>query len=132
MVEFIMLATVVLVPLAYLILTLASLQAAVFASEASARDAAYILSHDLTAENLAIEQLDANFSSYLREEQGTGKLSYRCDPMPCAVGSLLLVRVETAVPLPLIPGDFAQTLGAELPVVAEYAFPVEGLVIRHE
>lgn len=130
LVEFILLSATVLIPLAYLVLALADLQAAVFSAEASARDAAYILSHDLSKTSFAAEQMHLNFASYLGENSTAAQLQYWCEPQPCAPGAMLHVEVSTAVDLPLLPPAAAGFLQAQIPVSASYSLPIEGLVIR--
>lgn len=130
LVEFILLSATILIPLAYLVLTLADLQAAAFAAEASARDAAYMLSHDLSKTSFATEQIHLNFATYLGENSTSAELHYWCEPGPCRPGSMLHVEVSTAVDLPLLPPQAAGFLQAQIPVSAGYSLPIEGLVIR--
>ncbi|HLP23891.1 MAG TPA: TadE family protein [Microbacteriaceae bacterium] len=103
-VEFVTLATLLLVPLVYLIIALGSIQAGALASEGAARQAARVWAlqspelRDAAAARAVAQALnDFGFTP----EHSTWHVD--C-PEPCAPGrGIVTVRVEVSVPLPLVP-----------------------------
>ncbi|MDO5728207.1 MAG: 1-hydroxy-2-methyl-2-(E)-butenyl 4-diphosphate synthase [Actinomycetaceae bacterium] len=120
-VEFLALTVAILIPLTYFVLTLAAVQATVFATEAAARETARILSHDHTQGLFAQRQADQIFADY-----GVSSSYYvtpYCQPMPCGASSTIHVEVHATVPLPLIPDAWADSLDP-VPVISHVAMPV--------
>ncbi|MBU4337312.1 MAG: pilus assembly protein [Actinobacteria bacterium] len=122
LVEFLALAFVLLIPVAYLVLTLGRLQAAVFATEAAARGAArvYVTSEDvdlagaraLTATDLALD--DQGF-----DDDPTQALRLTCTTSPClSPGGQVTAEVTAQVPLPFVPGFVRDRVPLSVPVSA--------------
>ena len=106
-VEFLAVGVLLLVPLAYLVLTLGRLQAATFAAESGAREASRVLARtdgEATARRWAEEAVvlalaDQGFAA------APGALELECAADPCRSPEAVVaatVRVEVA--LPLLPG----------------------------
>lgn len=128
-VEFITLGVLLLVPLAYLMLSLASIQSAALCAEAAARNAGRLLAEDAVSAEaipraetalafaLADHGLPAEGSSIRVSCLPEGK---RCtDPE-----ALVSVEVTVQAPLPLIPDFLDPQSRASIPVQATSAFPV--------
>lgn len=129
-VEFIMLTAALIIPLVYLILTLAQLQATVFAVEGAARDVAFLTAHGETDETLVGRHVRQIFSDYLGEGQEPQLVRKWCEPAPCQPGSLVHVEVAATVPLPLIPTGLSEVLQAGIPVSTEAVTVMEGAVLQ--
>ncbi|MDO5034576.1 MAG: hypothetical protein Q4E01_04225 [Actinomycetaceae bacterium] len=121
-VEFVAMAVILLIPVAYFIMTVAAVQAAVFASEAAAREGGRLLASDPTASAHVTRQVDQIFSDY--GVQGSHSLQVVCDPEPCGRADFVRVDVETKVALPLIPDAFSAMLNPVIPVSSSFEMPV--------
>jgi hypothetical protein len=115
-IEFVFLTIVVLVPLIYLVLTVARVQAGTYAVAQAAREAgrAYVTAEsgdDAAARARAAA--DIAFADF----GFTGSLELGCDGSPCLrPEGRVTTRATVAVPLPLVP-DFARAVvPLELPV----------------
>ncbi|MDO5721438.1 MAG: hypothetical protein Q4P06_02710 [Actinomycetaceae bacterium] len=124
-VEFLFLTVALIIPIAYFILTVASLQATVFAAESSARESARILSRNWASSELAEKQVETIFADF--GIQPPQVLESTCSPQPCASGSLVTVKVETYVEYPLIPTRWLASVVPTIPVTASATMPVEAL-----
>lgn len=109
-VEFVFLAVLVMVPLFYLVMTLARVQAGAYAASVAAREAAraYVTSPG-GAQALARADAAARVSF---EDQGfrsgEGAIGIGCDGTPCLrAGGHVKVTARVAVSLPFVP-DFAR------------------------
>lgn len=122
LVEFLALSFVLLIPVAYLVLTLGRLQAAVFATEAAARGAArvYVTSAQadlaggraLTATDLALD--DQGFD----DDPGQA-LTVTCTSTPCLrPGGQVTAQVTVQVPLPFVPAFVRDRVPLTVPVTA--------------
>lgn len=100
-VEFIMMMVVLVIPALYIVVTLASVQAAAFASESASREAARLLSADPQRTEFASQQAHVTFAEF--GLPAPESVTTRCDPSCSTSGALLTVTVSTTVPLPLIP-----------------------------
>ena len=112
-VEFVFLAILLVVPLLYLVMTLARVQAGAFAVSMAAREAgrAYVTSDSQAqaapraraAARLAFE--DQGFGTEQRERLDAARdLVLSCDATPCLrPGGRLEVTATVVVPLPLVP-----------------------------
>lgn len=130
-VEFIALALVILIPIAYFIIAMSSVQSAVFASEAAAREATRILANDPAKTVHVQRQIDQIFVDYKVESAPT--IQIECEPQPCANARTIGATVSTDVKLPLIPDAFRTALSAQIPVSAQYLMPVSTLsLVRSE
>lgn len=116
-VEFLGGTVVLVVPLVYLVLTLAQVQAAAFAAEGAARDTGRIVA---TASDpdasiaLAREGVELAFADHGIEIDGERALEVSCTPSCDAPGAQVHVVVSADVPLPLWPGG-----GLTVPIAAE-------------
>lgn len=120
-VEFLALTVAILIPLTYFIVTLATVQATVFATEAVARESARILSYDYTHAAHAHRQADQIFADY--GVSGSPSVTAYCEPMPCASSSRIHVEVQATVPLPLLPQAWLDTVDP-IPVRSHVVMPV--------
>lgn len=130
-VEFVGVAALVLVPSVYLVLTLAELQAGLFAVESGAREAGRILA-GAGGEDAGWAAAHARAEAAVglaADDQGVpggARLEVRCDADPCLTPGAGLVVVATAeVPLPLVPDAVAARLGADVTVRAEHLVRVD-------
>jgi hypothetical protein len=122
-VEVLVLGVLLLVPLVYLVLTVAALQGAAFAAEGAARQAARTIALATTdqdgrrAADVAARVALADW----RIEPGAASITVRCAPRPddCATPrGLVDVRVRVAAALPLLPPALALDAPGAVPVDA--------------
>ena len=127
-VEFTVLAVLMLVPLIYLVMTMARLQAGAYAASAAAREAsrAYVTARSAdTAEPRALAAAGIAF-----EDQGfgggLGTLTMACDGSPCLrpEGRIEVVATVT-VPLPFVPAFARDVVPLEVPVSASHVAVVD-------
>lgn len=102
-VEFVVLAVALLLPSLYLVLTLGSVQSAVFAADVLARDAARI--HAVVADPSEAETRESAHSTLVLEDFGleasTDAVTITCSEDPCsAPGGRVTARVSVPVPVP--------------------------------
>lgn len=126
-IEFVFFTIAIIIPIAYFIFTMASLQATSFAVEAAARESARILAHDWSASDFAERQVQTIFSDY--HLPGADQVESVCEPEPCAFGSVVTVRIQTHVDYPLIPTGWLESVVPQIPVRATYSAPVVGVEI---
>jgi len=127
MVEFVVLAVVLVVPLVYLVLAVFDVQRAAFATSAGAREAARVFvvaSSSAEGEARASQALGLALS-----DQGLGErsaaLRIGCDQDPCLTpGARVTVSVETVVPLPFVPW-LGETPVASVSVTAAHTQTVD-------
>ncbi|PWD52393.1 pilus assembly protein TadE [Serinibacter arcticus] len=116
-VEFLGGTVLLVVPLAYLVLTLAQLQGAAFAAESAARDTGRLMA---TADDpgdaaaLAARGVELAFADHGIEIDGEQALEVTCSPSCTAPGATAHVTIAADVPLPFWPGG-----GLTVPVTAE-------------
>lgn len=119
-VEFIGLVAVLVIPIVYLVVALAQIQAGLFAVEAGAREAARVLAEDPGASMTAAAQVDCAFSDF----HVHAAPSIHTDCQVCdGVDRDVRVTVSTSIPLPLIPRWFSDR--AAFPVSATSMSRVE-------
>ncbi|NYG07816.1 hypothetical protein BJ986_002303 [Phycicoccus badiiscoriae] len=127
-VEFVFLAVLLMVPLFYLVMTLARIQAGAYAASAAAREAgrAYVTaSATASAHDRAMSAARIAF-----EDQGFGadeaQLTMTCDGAPCLRADGRIVMATTVmVPLPLIPAFARGVVPLEVPVTASHLAVVD-------
>lgn len=127
-IEFVFLAVLLMVPLFYLVMTLARIQAGAYAASAAAREAgrAYV-----TASAMASAQERAMSAARIAfEDQGFGadeaQLTMSCDGAPCLRPDGRVVMATTVVvPLPLIPSFARGVVPLEVPVTASHVAVVD-------
>jgi Na+-transporting methylmalonyl-CoA/oxaloacetate decarboxylase gamma subunit len=129
-VEFVGIGVLLMVPLVYLVVTMSRLQAASFAADSSAREAAraFVTATDETdgrrraAIAVRLGLLDQGFT-----DPRAGDLAVECDPgTDClAPGGRVLVRVEVRVGLPAVPGFVDDAFSTEVTVRAAQVATVD-------
>lgn len=122
-VEFIGMLAVVILPLIYLVMALAAVQATTFAAEAGAREAARVLARDPEATGRARSQIDLAFDDY--GLPGAESVDWRCEPADCSGRARIRVEVRARAALPLVP----RWLGWRglVPVASTSETPTEGM-----
>ena len=106
--EFITAGLILLVPLVYLVLTVAAIQAGALAAEGAARQAARVYvtaSSDGDARSRAAQAIDFTLADY-GIDTARSHVSISCTPAPqncLARHGFVTVAIEVAVPLPLAP-----------------------------
>ncbi|MFH5822326.1 pilus assembly protein [Georgenia sp. AZ-5] len=123
-VEFLGVSVLLLVPLVYLILTLARVQAATFAAEGAAREAGRIIAQaaDMTeASARAGRAVEVAFADQGFDVDGETALRVTCVEGPClSPGAQVLVEVGVDVDLPLVPDFVSVAVPAHVPVAAAH------------
>jgi hypothetical protein len=122
-IEFLTVGLLLLVPLVYLVLTVAALQGAAFAAEGAARQAARTIA---LAANDADGRRAADVAARValadwRIDPGAASVDVRCRPRPddCATPrGAVDVRVRVAAALPLLPPALALDAPGSVPVDA--------------
>lgn len=131
-IEFVWLAVLLLVPLIYLVLCLARLQAGSYAVTQAARESAraFVTAADdssATARSHAAADIafeDQGFS-------GGGSLTVRCSATPCLTpGQSVTTQAAVSVPLPLVPAFLGDAVPLEIPVSASQVAPVPRYEVR--
>jgi Na+-transporting methylmalonyl-CoA/oxaloacetate decarboxylase gamma subunit len=128
-IEFLGLALVLLVPLVYLVLTLARVEAATFAAEGAAREAArtYVAA-DGSAEGTrrAVAAVGIALRDQGFDDDPARALTLTCSTTPCLTpGSDVAARIDVRVPLPFVPTFVRDVVPLELPVSAQRVAPVD-------
>lgn len=106
--EFITAGLLLLLPLVYLVLTMAQLQAGAFAVEGAARQAArvYVQSATVAEANAAAQRAIEFALADYGLDTDTVTVSVSCSPRPATCltrRGLVTIQVSTTVPLPLVP-----------------------------
>jgi Flp pilus assembly protein TadG len=127
-VEFLGVSLLLLVPIVYLVLTLAQVQAAAFAAEGAAREAGRLLARAETMEDGAAAArlaVELAFEDQGLDVDGAGALRISCAEQPClAPGARVTVTVAATVDLPLVPDLVADALPTNVPVTATHVAAV--------
>ncbi len=125
-VEFVFLSVVMLIPLVYLVLMLARLEAGTFATSLASREAARAFVTAPTqgsADARATAAADLVFEDFDITE---GAVVVDCDGSPCIrPDGVVTVTARVVVPLPLIPAFAREVIPLEVPVTTEYALRVD-------
>ncbi|MBO3103739.1 pilus assembly protein [Cellulomonas fengjieae] len=128
-VEFLGLSVVLIVPLVYLVLTLGRLEAATFAVEGAAREAArtYVAAEGADAgTQRAVAAVGIALRDQGFDDDPADALTLTCSAEPClAPGSDVAARIEVRVPLPFVPSFVRAVVPLEVPVSAERVAPVD-------
>jgi hypothetical protein len=126
-VEFVFLAVLMLVPLFYLVMVLARLQAGAYAVSAASREAgrAYV-----TAQASELATARAQSASGLAfADQGfesEGRIEIGCDGTPCLrPEGRVQIRATLWVPMPLVPAFFATIVPLQIPISATHVATVD-------
>lgn len=129
-IEFLTVGMLLTIPLVYLVLTMAQLQAATLATEGAARQAARMVA---TAEShgAGLAAADAAIVVALADlGLDPTAVDVACEPTPsdCTVrGGTVQVAVEVSVPLPLAPPVLGLDARLSVPIAARAAQPVSEL-----
>ncbi|PID97234.1 MAG: pilus assembly protein TadE [Actinomycetales bacterium] len=129
-VEFLFLGVLVLVPLAYLIVTLAALQGAAYSATTAAREAARAFTTADTAE-AALPRAQAaaalSYADFGHEFGVAGNdVIVACDGMPCLrPEGRVSVTATITVQLPFVPDFVASAVPATVPVSATHVSVVD-------
>ncbi|MDM7832472.1 pilus assembly protein [Cellulomonas edaphi] len=128
-VEFLGVTLVLLVPLVYLVLVLGRVEAATFAAEGAAREAArvYVRSDDTSqAVHGALASVGIALADQGFDDAPADALQISCTRHPCLTpGGDVEARVEVVVGLPFVPGFVRDVVPLEIPVSATRAAPVD-------
>ena len=129
MVEFVTIGVLLLVPVVYLVLTLGRVQAASFAAEGAAREAARLV---VSAATEADGQARAvAVTGWALRDQGFADdparaVSVTCSAVPCLTpGADVQVTVRVDVPLPGVPVGVSAVLPTVVPVSATHVQVVD-------
>lgn len=119
--EFVTVGVLMLIPLVYLVLALASIQGGALAVEGAARQAARVFVEapdEATARSRSASAVAIALADYgLRAGEARVTISCRPDPARCLHrGSVITATVRTSVPLPLVPDILELSRGASVPV----------------
>ncbi|WP_210509216.1 hypothetical protein [Naasia sp. SYSU D00057] len=121
--EFLVGSVLLLVPLVYLVLSLAALQSAAFATEGAARGAALLLARagdDPGAESRVQQAIGTALADFGVPSAGAS-VAMVCRPEPeCGPGGEVMVTVRVHVPLPLLP----DSIPAAVPVEGAATLPI--------
>jgi hypothetical protein len=127
-VEFVSLGILLMVPLAYLVIVLGRIQAATFAADGSAREAARAFVTAGTEDDGA-RRAEIAVRLGLRDQgfdEHDGSLALRCDRTACLTpGAHLVARVEIRVELPGVPGFIGHRLSTNVRVRSEQTAVVD-------
>lgn len=141
-IEFIGMSLLLLVPLLYLVVALARIQAAAYGSEFAAREASrgavvagvQALEHGANlSEATGVASRRGNAIAALAVEDfgfdfdGTTRVTFACAPQPClSPGGDIVATVEVTVGLPGVPGFVRSWLPLGVTVSSTAASPVDG------
>lgn len=131
-IEFVWLAILLLVPLIYLVLCLARLQAGSYAVTQAARESAraFVTASD-DASASARSQAAADIAFEDQGFPGSGEVAVDCTDSPCLTpGASVTSRAEVRVPMPLVPAFFREAVPLEIPVSATQTAPVPRYEVR--
>lgn len=111
LVEFVVLSAALLIPSLYLVLTLGSVQAAVFAADTIARDAARIYAVD--PDQISAAQRTQLHTAMILEDfhlSGSDVVQISCSETPCSTpGGTVTAQVRIPVPVPGLGPILGQT-----------------------
>lgn len=131
-VEFIFLGIGLLLPLVYLVLTAARIQAGAFSASLAGREAgrAFVTAtSDPDGEARARSAASLAFGDFAFE-QGT-RLEVRCDGSPCLrPGGQVTATASISVPLPLVPDFIAERVPSSVTVSSTHVSAVDTFVAR--
>lgn len=131
-IEFVWLAILMLVPLIYLVLCLARLQAGSYAVTQAARESARAF---VTARDDASAGARSRSAAMIAfSDQGftdEGSLAVDCSAAPClSPGASVTAEATVHVPLPLVPSFLREVVPLEVPVSATQVAPVPTYEVR--
>ena len=126
-VEFVFLAVLMIVPLFYLVMVLARLQAGAYGVSAAAREAgrAYVTAQmPAQAPSRALSAAGLAFADQGFDHEG--RIEIRCDGAPCLrpAGRIRIIAT-VSVPMPLVPAFFSGIVPMRVPVSATHVVTVD-------
>ncbi len=126
-VEFVALGVLLLVPLVYLVLMLARVQAGAFAVSQASREAGRaFVTAPAGGSAVARAQAAALISFEDHDFVDTGRLSIACRSTPClSPGARVRTTATVAVPLPLVPAFVRAVVPLSVPVTASHVSTVD-------
>lgn len=130
--EFITVGVILLVPLAYLVITLGSVQETLLGAEAAARHTARVIGQAEDA-GAAAERGDAVLAGVIEEygmDAENVDVSMTCTPVgsECpSAGATVIITVSTHVSLPFVPEIFGLDRATQIPLQAAAAQKVSRL-----
>jgi hypothetical protein len=126
-VEFVALGVLLLVPLLYLVLMLARVQAGAFAVSQASREAGRAFVTAPTGETAAARaQAAARISFEDLDFADTGRLSIVCRSTPClSPDARVRTTATVSVPLPLVPSFVRDVVPLTIPVTASHVSTVD-------
>ncbi|ROS27810.1 TadE/TadG family type IV pilus assembly protein [Cellulomonas sp. PhB150] len=128
-IEFIGVSLVLLVPLVYLVLVLGKIEAATFAVEGAAREAARVYVRSDSADEgsrAAVASVGIALQDQGFTDDPAGALTVVCSEDPCLTpGGDVEADVEISVPLPFVPGFVRDAVPLAVPVSATRSAPVD-------
>jgi hypothetical protein len=126
-VEFVFLAVLMMIPLFYLVMVLARLQAGAYGVSAAAREAgrAYVTAQvSAQAPDRARSAAGLAFADQGFEQEGRIEIS--CDGMPCLrPDGRIRITATVSVPMPLVPAFFSGIVPTQVPVSATHVVTVD-------
>jgi hypothetical protein len=130
LVEFLGTAVLLLVPLVYLVLTLAQVQAGTFAVQGAAREAGRaMVTADSSAEGLARAQAAAGIAladQGFDDASTADVLTLDCSADPCLTpGATVGVRARLEIALPFVPAALGDRVPLAVPVEAAHVATVD-------
>lgn len=129
-VEFLGVSLVLLVPLVYLILTMARIQAASFAAEGAAREAGRLIAQaDTIEEGITAAQLGVQlaFADQGLDVDPAAALQVTCSVPEClTAGEYVQIEVHTEVSLPFAPDFLAGAMPTSVAISADAMTAVSG------
>ncbi|MBB5741763.1 Flp pilus assembly protein TadG [Microbacterium ginsengiterrae] len=131
-VEFVTVGVILLVPLAYLVLTLGAVQENLLGAEAAARHTARVIGQAEDAAS-ASARADAVLASVVDQygmDAGAVEVTVSCTPtaVECpSPGATVIVTVDTRVSLPFVPAVFGLERATSIPLQASAAQKVSRL-----
>ncbi len=128
-VEFVTIGVLMLVPVVYLVVAVAGVQAAAFATESAAREAARIVVTG-TDEEQSRQRVVAAVGWALRDQgiaaDPSEAVQVRCSAQPCLTpGGDVTVTVAVDVPLPAVPAVVSRAVPLVVPVSATHTQVVD-------
>ena len=125
-IEFIVVAVLVLIPMCYVVLTVMRVQAATYASTQAVREAGRAFSMaDSVGGGVRAARIAADLAFADQGFEGpSSNLRISCTPGEClSPGSNVQVRLDWQVPLPWLPSSFA--VDRSIPISAVHEVPVD-------
>lgn len=107
--EFLTVGMILLIPLVYLVLTVASIQAAALGVEGAARQAARVAVLSADGADASVERTVAVVLADYGVDAGATSVDVTCSTRCDDPGSRVTVHVRVSVPLPLVPQALASS-----------------------